>query len=117
MLSRCLAFITILGLTCTIRVGAGPEAVARRRPVTAPDRLDVYPATVKLDGRRAGCQLVVTGYFHGEPRDLTQSADYRAQNDRVARLRGCRVTAAGDGHTTVTVRFGGRSAQVPVFVS
>ena len=82
-----------------------------------PERVEVYPTIVKLDSRRAYRQFVVTGYFHGEPRDLTQQAVIRSTNPHVVTVRGSRVLAAADGRAGVTVSAGGRKIQVPVVVA
>jgi len=87
-----------------------------RNPKPA-DRIEVNPAEVTLDGRRAYRQLVVTGYFNGEPRDLTHAAVYRTTNPGVVKVAGGRVTAAGDGRTAVTITVAGRTVQAPAVVS
>lgn len=96
----------------------GPQ---RGRPTAAealdrPDRIVVTPDAVKLDSRRACRQCLVTGYFHGEPRDLTREATFQPADSRVVRITAGRIEAAADGQTAVTVRCGVRSVQIPVSV-
>jgi hypothetical protein len=84
--------------------------------VALPERIEVYPKEVELQSRRAYRQFIVTGYFHGEARDLTQQAVIRSTNPHIATIRNSRVLAAGDGKATLTVSAGGRTVQVPVTV-
>ena len=81
-----------------------------------PERLEVAPAEITLSSRRAYRQLVVTGYFHGEPRDLTQDAEYSVSNHQTVKVTDGRVFAVGDGKAILTVRCGGKMVHVPVAV-
>src|SRR5688500_17628104 len=88
-------------LTVGTTANAAPVKGARRLPNPhsalrtphSPDRLEVHPLSVKLESRRAYRQLVVTGYFRGEARDLTRAAEYRVADRRVAMVAGGRVAA------------------------
>jgi hypothetical protein len=93
------------------------QGVRTVKSMAAVERIEVYPATVQLDSRRAYRQFVVTGYFHGIAHDVTTEAEYRVSNAHVATLHGSRVDAAGDGRAVVTVGYGGRTAQIPVSVA
>ena len=101
-----------------------PSAVVAKK---MPDRIEVSPAEVQLNSRRAYRQLVVTGYFQGEAHDLTQEAEYQLimtqavhpanpPRDIVKIVKG-RVTPAGVGSETIVVRYAGRTAIVPVRVA
>lgn len=92
---------------------AGPAAAA---PAAA-GRLEVFPNGVRLDGRRAERQLVVTGYLGGTARDLTHAVEYLTSDPGVATVRGGRVRAAGAGRAVITVRWRGRMARVPVMAA
>ncbi len=98
-------------------VGAVPSGAKPAAPAAVPERVEVYPTAVKLDSRRAYRQFVVTGYFHGEPRDLTGQALFRSANERVVKMDGSRALAAGDGTASLNVSIGGRTVQVPVTVA
>lgn len=101
-----------------------PSAVVAKR---APERIEVSPAEVQLNSRRAYRQLVVTGYFQGEPHDLTQEAEYQLIMTQAAhptnpphsivKIVNGRLMAAGVGSGAVVVRYGGRTAVVPVRVA
>src|SRR5690242_16816657 len=83
-------------------------AQPRLQKKAAPERLEVSPSEVRLDSRRAYRQLVVTGYFGGEARDLTGMVEVRAQKAGVIQVQGGRVSGMGEGKTTLLVSFGGR---------
>ena len=108
----------LFAFACSLPPGAQARNVRATRRVAAilPDRVEVTPPVVRLDGVRAVRQLVVTGYFHGEPRDLTTTALYRVGDPRIANQRGGRLAARKDGNTRLTVVAGGRTLQVPVSV-
>ena len=98
-------------------VGAVHAANKAPRSSSLPERVEVFPTEIKLESRRAYRQFVVTGYFHGEARDLTQQAVIRSPNPHVAAVSGSRVSATGNGETIVTVSAGGRTTRVPVTVT
>ncbi len=119
--------LTVALLFCLVSAGSAQHVAppansvsGRIHPVAAstlPERVEVYPTTVKLGSRRAYRQFVVTGYFHGESRDLTPLAVIRSTNPHIATVSGSRVSAVGDGNTTLSVLAGGRTVQVSVVVA
>jgi hypothetical protein len=86
---------------------------------TAPERIEVYPATVRLFGREAGQRLVILGVAEdGRKRDLTATA--RIESDTPERVRVDRdgvIRAVADGAGAVIVRSGSDHVQVPVEVA
>src|SRR5690349_4980843 len=57
--------------------------------VGQPQRLEVFPAAVKLNGPRRQAQIVVTGvYADGTLQDLTRAAEYPPSDQKVFRLEG-----------------------------
>lgn len=106
-------------------IGAGPAAAGARlskhtasvAKIARPERIEVYPKQMALHSRRDCRQLVVTGYFHGQPHDLTHSALYDSSNTHVVRCRDGVVAAAGDGKATLRVEACGKSASVPITVA
>ena len=112
----CLALLTFLG-AWPIQAH-GQHGRARKQPVLAvPERIEVMPPAVTLDGMRAVRQLIVTGFVHGDPHDLTSTAQYRVADGRIAKLNAGRLSAAADGKTTVTIVAGGRTLRVPITVT
>ena len=77
----------------------------------------VTPPSVALTSARDARQVVVTGFFGGQPRDLTEKAVFTSSNPKVAKLTGSRVGVAGDGATKITVAVAGKVFTVPVSVS
>lgn len=77
----------------------------------------VFPPKIVLTGPRDARRLIVTGTLaDGSRVDLTSTADYEPSGD------GCTVDSAGflhakkNGVFTLTIRAGGRSAEIPVIV-
>ena len=83
----------------------------------AQERIVITPPSVALTSARDARQVVVTGFFGGQPRDLTEKAVFISGNPKIATLVGSRVAVAGDGKTSVTVKVAGKVFTVPVSVS
>lgn len=81
-------------------------------------RLEVQPAELKLETRRAARQLVITAYIDGEARDVTHLVRLRSDNEKVVTVD-ARATAlaAGNGNTAVTIEWEGQTLRVPVNVT
>lgn len=117
------AFLVLMGVAPG---DAAPISAARRpapKPVRkmspaapVPTRIEVHPPQVTLSGKRAYRQLVVTGYFGAEARDLTHAAQWTLSDPKVARVTLGRLEPVTAGRTTLTIRAGGRSTTVPVTV-
>lgn len=105
------------GAAPPVKQAAPPPKPAVRAAQAIPERLEVSPAEVRLESRRAYRQLVVTGYFGGDARDVTGSAAYRVTGPGVVGLKSGRVSALADGKSAVIVSLGGRSVRVPVTVT
>lgn len=106
----------MLGLVSTIAAADAPHAARRLSPPlsSAAERVEVSPLEVKLDGRRAVRQVVVTGYFHGEARDMTAAAQYRIDDPMVAKLKAGKLQAESNGKTSLVILAAGRTLRVPV---
>jgi hypothetical protein len=80
-------------------------------------KLSVYPAEVKLQGRRAEQRLVVLGVWSdGRQRDLSREVRWEVENERVAVIEGGVVRPRGDGRTVIRLRAEGAEAAVNVHV-
>jgi uncharacterized protein YjdB len=76
--------------------------------------ISVYPPTVELNGRNASQVIAVTA----DGRDVTGECAFESSDGAVATVSQEGVlSAAGDGHSTLTVRWRGRSVEVPTNVS
>ncbi|MFO0871819.1 MAG: DUF1549 domain-containing protein [Pirellulales bacterium] len=86
--------------------------------VGTPQRIEVFPAAVKLAGVRQRMQLVVTGYYaDGTLQDLTRAAQFSSSNPAAAVLEGSVILPKADGAAEIVVSVGGQQAKVPVEVS
>lgn len=110
-LQRVCGAVLGLAVIAGCRANASPVVIPN-----TPDKLQVHPAQITLSSRRDCRQLVVTGWFHGEPRDLTHTAVLSPSASAVVSVKGGMVRAAADGDGVITVSAGSRSVRVPVHV-
>lgn len=86
--------------------------------VGQPQRLEVFPGSIKITGRRQDMRLVVTGFYaDGAVQDLTRAAQFATSNAAVATVEGGLVSPKGDGAAEITVDAGGQQIKVPVTVA
>jgi hypothetical protein len=78
--------------------------------------LQAYPKQVRLVGTDDSCQLIFTAALqNGAVQDLTGAVQYEVADANVARVTTAgRIIPLANGTTTVTARFGDRTAQVTV---
>ncbi|WP_309717790.1 DUF1553 domain-containing protein [Armatimonas sp.] len=98
-------------------LGSGILLAFAATSAQAQERIVVTPPSVALTSARDARQVVVTGFFGGQPRDLTEKAVFTSSNPKIAKLVGSRVAVAGDGKASVTVKVAGKVFTVPVSVS
>jgi hypothetical protein len=101
-------------------------AEAEKAPARLPDAvlpkpaevqsLDVKPAKVALKGLDDANQLVITAKLAGDKLvDLTHDVKYEVADEKVTRVSSTgRVMPLTNGSTTVTVRYGDKSAKIEV---
>lgn len=81
-------------------------------------RLEVEPREVKLAGKFAYAQLLVTGTLDtGDKVDVTRMVEHAAAPDVAEVSRSGLLTPKADGQARVTFRLGDRSVDLPVSVS
>jgi len=86
--------------------------------VGQPQRIEIFPPAIKLNGPRRQAQLVVTGiYADGSVQDLTRVAEFPASDQKVFKLDGTVVKPLGDGTAEVVVNAGGQTAKATVEVT
>lgn len=91
-----------------------PETIDVGQPLS----VEVFPASVSLQGVRERIQFVVTGHYeNGEVRDLTRAAEFVSNNPEIVQVGGSVGRPGKDGAADVTVRVGGREAVAKVVVS
>ncbi|MEX0678251.1 MAG: DUF1549 and DUF1553 domain-containing protein [Pirellulales bacterium] len=101
------------------RKAAAPSATALEPVVVGtPERIDVFPTSIKLDTPRRTVHIVVTGHYAGGiVQDLTRVAELAAKDEQIARIEKAAVVPVGNGQTEVTVKVGGHEAKVSVEVA
>ncbi|MEM7230612.1 MAG: DUF1553 domain-containing protein [Planctomycetota bacterium] len=89
-------------------------------PLAANDqivRLELSPPEIELASKRSTARLVLTGVTEaGEVRDLTQDAEWRTKQTRIARVENGTVVPRSNGRTEIVVRAAGLSITAPVLV-
>jgi hypothetical protein len=111
---------SLRGLAVVAVLLCAPLSAAELEPIQVgqPQRIEVFPASVKLTGPRRQTQLVVTGiYADGSVQDLTRVAEFPPSEQKVFRLEGTVVNPVADGTAELTVSVGGQTAKVPVQVT
>ncbi len=118
LLVSTLCVLAGLLLSCrTASVPPPPAASAAPAAAVAATRLDVQPASLALESRRATRQFVVLAEVDGESRDVTHLATFRSSNGRAVRIERGLASAVSDGQATITVSWGGKSVEVPATVA
>ena len=86
--------------------------------VGTPNRIEVFPMSIKLTSARQQSQLVVTGHYaDGTLQDLTRVAEYESVDPKVAEVRDTVAFPQSDGSTELHIRVGGQSATIAVEVT
>lgn len=83
-----------------------------------PERLEVYPPTIELDGGNSRQQLVVTGYqSEGRLKDMSVVTKITSANPSVAKVEHGIVTPVGNGDTELVLQIADLKMSVPVKVT
>ncbi len=86
--------------------------------IGSPERIEVYPTSIKLAAPNRTMHLIVTGvYAGGVVQDLTSVATVASGDEKVVRVEKNEILPTGNGQTQVSVKVGGREASVPVEIS
>ena len=81
------------------------------------ERIEVYPAEVRLAGVREQAQLIVTGHYaDGSIQDLTRAAAISTANAEVVTVQGTVAFPAANGEASLNVDVDGKTAAVKVVV-
>ncbi|HLK56354.1 MAG TPA: DUF1549 domain-containing protein [Chthonomonadaceae bacterium] len=108
-----LALTLLVSLSFTARAD---DKHAHPAPAASYVRLEITPASILLDGRKARQQLLITGVRQdGSLADVTETAQFVSSEPGTVKIGQDGVAhPVADGKTTLTVKVGGRTAQVPV---
>lgn len=86
--------------------------------LSAPTRLEVYPALVRLDSKKDKRQMVVTGLdSQGTAKDWTSLAEFLPNSPDYFQVRDGVITPLADGESTLTIKVGNVQKSVPVHVT
>ncbi len=81
------------------------------------DRIEVYPAEVRLAGVREQAQLIVTGYYtDGSIQDLTRVATISTGNADVVTVSGTVAHPVANGEATLNIDVDGKATAAKVIV-
>jgi len=104
---------TVLALVGAMMLQAVPALAADAQL----ERIEVYPAEVRLAGVREQAQLIVTGHYaDGSIQDLTRAAAISTANAEVVTVQGTVVFPAANGEASLNVDVDGKTAAVKVVV-
>ena len=97
---------------------AAPTADASEAIVVGtPERIEVYPTALKLDGTNGRMRLVVTGHYAGGiTQDLTTVTEIVSSDEKIARFASGEAVPVANGQVEFTLKVGGHEAKVPVEV-
>ena len=102
-------------------MSCGAAAAENDRLPKASDirELQVYPTKVGLRGSDDAPQLIVTAMLtNGKTCDLSADATYKVGDAKVAEvLKSGRIMPVGNGSTTITVAFAGKTISIPLAAS
>ena len=104
---------TVLVLVGAMMLQAVPALAAAAQL----ERIEVYPAEVRLAGVREQAQLIVTGHYaDGSIQDLTRAAAISTANAEVVTVQGTVAFPAANGEASLNVDVDGKTAAVKVVV-
>jgi hypothetical protein len=81
-----------------------------------PSKLTTESATFELAGIRSQKQIVVTGQFGDEVRDVTHLAKLTSSDEKVVKLEGSIARPVGDGAAKIACQLGAQTVTVDVVV-
>ncbi len=115
----CAAALALCLLAISGLVRAEVPAAEAIEPIVVgtPERLEVFPAKIKLDAQSRESHLAVTGFYaDGSMQDLTRACEIIPASGEVVRSEGAVVYPVANGSTEVTVKVGGWEIKVPTEV-
>ncbi len=100
-------------LICDDLLAAEHSQESVRRLVT----LVAYPPAIQLSGKDASQKISLTGKFSdGSVKDLTRLAEWKTENNTLAKFQNHTVVGRANGTTKLTAKYGDKSVSVPVVV-
>ena len=99
----------------SLRFLAWAAVVLTVTELSAETKLTVYPTTIRLTGKNAQQQLLVSASQQGHQVDVTGQASFRSLDPEVAQVteKG-KVESRGDGKVKIVIEVAGQTAEVTV---
>ena len=99
----------------SLRLLAWVTVVLTVTELSAEPKLTVYPTTIRLAGKAAQQQLLVSAGQEGHEVDVTGQAKFRSSDPKIAQVTdGGRVQSQVDGTGKIVVEFAGQTVEVTV---
>lgn len=111
-LGWCLLIAAMATFTAVVAAADAPATIE----IGQPAGVVLEPAKFDLLGKRSQQQLLVTGKYGEDVRDLTAAAVFTSSNPSVVKIDGSIAHPVGNGEATITAAVGGQSVVVPVVV-
>ncbi|MCA9125007.1 MAG: DUF1549 domain-containing protein [Planctomycetaceae bacterium] len=110
--------LMMVAIAAMVGLGRADDSTLEPIQVGEPQRIEVFPPAIKLNGVREQMQLVVTGFYaDGGVQDLTRAAEFTSSNAEVFTLDGSVALPKSDGSADLKVSVGGQEASVAVSVA
>ena len=103
--------LTAVLLSMGLLTQAGPL-----RAADEPAKLTTESASFELAGQRSQQQIVVTGQFGEEVRDVTHLAKLTSSDPKIVTLEGSIARPVGDGAAKITAQLGSQTVSIDVSV-
>lgn len=108
----CLLIAAMAAFAAVVEAADTPATIE----VGQPTGVVLEPAKFDLLGKRSQQQLLVTGKYGEDVRDLTAAAVFTSSNPAVVKVDGSVAHPVSNGEATITAAVGGQSVVVPVVV-
>ncbi|MDB4353190.1 hypothetical protein N9Z64_00515, partial [bacterium] len=102
------AVLSCLGLTAPNTQVCSADQANRN------EKLEAYPKTFKITGKRDPLQLIVTVSQNEQTLDVTRDCNYDTDTDMVAVSETGLVSPKVNGQTTITIRWKNLTTQVTI---
>lgn len=103
--------VAAVALSLSVHIQADSASAADE-----PSKIFTESAQFELAGQRSQKQIVVTGQFGDEVRDITHLAKFTSSNPKVVKIEGSIATPVGDGTAKVSCHLGTQTTVMDVTV-
>lgn len=103
--------VAAVALSLSVHIQAGSVSAADE-----PSKIFTESAQFELAGQRSQKQIVVTGQFGEEVRDVTHLAKFTSSNPKVVTIEGSIATPVGDGTAKISCQLGKQTTVMDVTV-